>query len=54
MVALTRIKNNQITDSTIVANSKIQNYTVTSQKIAKILRENFERETENIIDEYQS
>ena len=34
MANITRIKNNQITDSTIVANAKIQNYTVTSALLA--------------------
>ena len=34
MVALTRIKNNQITDSTVNAAAKLQDYSVTAGKLA--------------------
>ena len=36
-MAVTRIKNNQITDSTIVASSKLQDYSITAGKIANNL-----------------
>ena len=33
-MAVTRIKNNQITDATIIASSKVQDYSVTAGKLA--------------------
>ncbi len=36
-MAVTRIKNNQITDATIVASAKVTDYTITASKLANSL-----------------